>query len=228
MVGVVLTIQIRSIRIAKKEETRRDAIKLQELNQQLTSLEKEMQVLKEEYEINNSKYLELLNELAKNDSSFYETLKTYHDNISEMKDNAGLTEVTGSGIVVTLSDSLVAGDEYTSGSLVHDTTILSIVNQLKLAGATAISVNDERILAMSEFICVGPAVKVNDTKLFAPYVIKAIGNKVMLETAIKNSNAVTNANVNINISVEVQNEVTVPAYNKNYQNSINLLKNFEG
>jgi len=49
-----------------------------------------------------------------------------------------------------------------------------------------------------------------------------------LETAIKNSNAVTNANVNINISVEVQNEVTVPAYNKNYQNSINLLKNFEG
>ena len=227
-IGFFFSMQLRSKNLALKEEEQKTNQQLESYKKQLEEIEKELSLLQSEFDENTKEYQKLLEALSESDSSFYETLKTYHNNIDEMKLRAGLTEVTGEGIVITLQDSVVSGDEYSAGAIVHDTTILSLVNQLKLAGAKAISVNDERIVAMSEFICVGPAVKVNDTKLFAPYTIKATGNPELLETAIKTGSVMTNPNINIIITVEKQDKVTIPAYNKAYRNNIDQLKDIAG
>ena len=68
--------------------------------------------------------------------------------------------------------------------IVHDTDILEIVNVLRNAGAEAISINDQRIIATTPISCIGTVIKINDEKIGGPYVIRAIGNSDYLKTAL--------------------------------------------
>lgn len=102
---------------------------------------------------------------------------------------AGLTAVQGPGVEVTLKDSknpypggLPAG--LTPPNIIHDNDINLIVNELKAAGAEAISVNEQRVGAVTPIRCAGPTVFVNNTPQTPPYVIKAIGDSKTLETAL--------------------------------------------
>lgn len=100
----------------------------------------------------------------------------------------GLTEVTGSGIIVTLNDNQKISPSNYLGDpndlLVHDTDIIRVVNELKNAGAEAISINDQRIVTTSSIECVGSVIKINGTKVGAPFKINAIG----LQEALINVN----------------------------------------
>ena len=112
---------------------------------------------------------------------------------------ACLTAVQGPGVEVTLNDSK---NPYPSGlnglpaavgpppNLIHDTDINQVVNELKAAGAEAISVNDQRVGAVTPIRCAGPTVFVNNTAQTPPYVIKAIGKPQTLETALNISGGV--------------------------------------
>ena len=51
------------------------------------------------------------------------------------------------------------------------------INELKNAGAEAISINDQRIISKSSIICAGVIIRVNGEKVGAPFTIKAIGNQ---------------------------------------------------
>lgn len=114
--------------------------------------------------------------------------KILKDELIRAEAIAGLTDLEGSGIIVTLKDGvktdsvLTYGDEY---GIVHDSFILTILNELRASGAEALSINDERILATSEIRCVGPTVSVNNTKIAAPFEIKAIGDPDTLENALR-------------------------------------------
>ena len=102
---------------------------------------------------------------------------------------AGLTPVQGPGVVVTLNDSkkplpskLPSG--FAPPNLIHDTDINQVVNELKAAGAEAISVNDQRLVATSAVRTAGPTIFVNSTAQAPPYVIKAIGDSKTLAGAL--------------------------------------------
>ena len=86
---------------------------------------------------------------------FYELYKKYETDVEQYKFYAGLTTVSGPGIDIGLDD---AQKKYESMStfIVHDIYINEIINILRIAGAQAISVNGERIVAMSETLCLGP------------------------------------------------------------------------
>lgn len=62
--------------------------------------------------------------------------------------------------------------------------MLTLINELFLAGAEAVSINDERIVAMSDIKTVGNMILVNRTKTASPYKIKAIGDTKYLESAL--------------------------------------------
>jgi uncharacterized protein YlxW (UPF0749 family) len=99
---------------------------------------------------------------------------------------AGLTAVSGPGIIVTLNDSprsIQPGDD-PNALLVHDIDILNIVNEMRASGAEAISVNDQRITAMSEIRCAGTTILVNWNKIAPPFVIKATGDPQLLESGL--------------------------------------------
>ena len=69
--------------------------------------------------------------------------------------------------------------------IVHDTDILEIVNVLRNAGAEAISINDQRVIATTPISCIGTVIKINDEKIGGPYVIRAIGHSDYLKTALE-------------------------------------------
>lgn len=88
----------------------------------------------------------------------------------------GKTAVVGEGIIVTLEDndekSIVGSD------------LRTLVNELKLAGAEAISINDERILNMTEIVDVNDFILINENRIVSPYIVKAIGNQTYLSSAL--------------------------------------------
>ena len=69
--------------------------------------------------------------------------------------------------------------------IIHDEDLLRVLNELRAAGAEAISVNDQRIVAMSEIRCAGPTISVNNVRSAPPYVIKAIGAPKTLSSALR-------------------------------------------
>lgn len=100
---------------------------------------------------------------------------------------AGTTEVEGQGIEVILDDSNIPKKANDNPNLyiIHDEDLLRVLNELRAAGAEAISLNDQRIVGMSEVRCAGPTVSVNNVRSAPPYVIKAIGAPKTLTSALR-------------------------------------------
>ena len=102
----------------------------------------------------------------------------------------GLTDVEGPGIVVTLKDNSAVTAESISVTddislyLVHDSDLRTIINELKNAGAEAISINDQRVVITTSITCEGNVISVNDQKVSSPFTIKAIGNSLSLYSAL--------------------------------------------
>jgi len=111
--------------------------------------------------------------------------KVLNDSLQEVKDFAGLTEVEGPGVVVTLRDSPKAVNSVGGGDdIIHDIDVLKVVNELWAAGAEAISVNKHRIVASSSFRCVGPVIHVDNIPIASPVRIQAISDPDTLAGAL--------------------------------------------
>lgn len=105
-------------------------------------------------------------------------LTKLEEQIKEGNKLLGLTEVTGEGIIVTLKDSsspALSSMVDANQLVVHDMDVLSVINELKNAGAEAISINGQRLVATSAIVCDGNVVQINGQKVGAPFEIKAIG-----------------------------------------------------
>lgn len=140
--------------------------------------------------------------------------KILRDELNRAEAIAGLTDLEGSGIIVTLKDGLKSDTviTYDDGyGIVHDAYILTILNELRASGAEALSINDERILATSEIRCAGPTVSINNTKIAAPFEIKAIGNPETLENALRMpGGAVDEANFyGIDVTIKKSNKMLI-------------------
>lgn len=95
---------------------------------------------------------------------------------------AGTRTVRGEGVVITVDDGTgpVKDDGQISSLLVHDNDILRIINELKAAGAEAISVNGQRIIDTTSVSCAGYTVRINGTTYARPFVICAVGDSTRL------------------------------------------------
>lgn len=108
------------------------------------------------------------------------------EEIENAKFLAGLKDVQGSGIIVVISDSeadVELGDNI-NDLLVHDLDVQRLVNDLKVAGAEAISINGQRVLSTSEIECNGPTIRINGRTYSIPFNIKAIGNPKVLNASV--------------------------------------------
>lgn len=112
---------------------------------------------------------------------------TAQKEMEALRTRAGETTLKGKGIILTIDDSkqAVKAGENKNLYIIHDEDLLRVINELRAAGAEAISLNGQRLLATSEVRCVGPTVLVNETRLAAPFVISAIGDPQTLESSLK-------------------------------------------
>lgn len=157
-------------------------------NMRETELRTELANWKAKYEEAEAKYQETrakIEEYKQTKQSNEETEKLVDAELQQVNMALGNTDVEGEGIEVILRET---GKEEISKINADD--LLVIVNALKLAGAEAISINEERIINMSDIVNINTAnsydlfIKVNGQRILAPYVIKAIGNQTYLESAL--------------------------------------------
>lgn len=110
------------------------------------------------------------------DMSGLQGLASLQERVRLMAELAGTTEVTGPGAVVTVSDANPREESVVpSDSRIQDVDIQAVVNALWTAGAQAIAVNGQRLVATSAIRNAGDAVLVNYRVLSSPYRIAAIG-----------------------------------------------------
>ena len=97
--------------------------------------------------------------------------------IDQLKTRAGLTAVAGDGVVIQLDDAKAssAAAKDLDKSICHATDLTDIVNTAWKGGATAIAVNDQRIVGTSSVYCVGSTIMVNGTLMSPPFNVNAIG-----------------------------------------------------
>jgi uncharacterized protein YlxW (UPF0749 family) len=96
--------------------------------------------------------------------------------LTAQKLRAGLLPVQGPGVQVVLEDGAQRTMPFGPGDyLVHEYDIRDVVNLLWMAGAEAVAINQERVVATTSIYCVGSTIMVNDTRLSPPYVVQAIG-----------------------------------------------------
>lgn len=97
-----------------------------------------------------------------------------------------LTKVQGEGVTITVADNNEQKDNSSFASinnsnyLVHDGNLVAIINELKIAGAEAISINGKRIVNSTSINCAGNVIQINGEKVGSPFVINAIGDKDLL------------------------------------------------
>lgn len=144
-----------------------------ELRAELANWKQKYEEIEAKIEEKNEKIAEYKAEME-NDANESNVLE---NEIKEAEAYLGYKDLRGEGIVVTLQDNENKSIEYSD--------LLSLVNELNNAGAEAISINDERIIAMSEITTVNNTfILVNTKKIAGPYIIKAIGDKKYLESAL--------------------------------------------
>ncbi len=105
------------------------------------------------------------------------TIRTLNDQLEQARIAAGLIKMTGTGLVLKLEDSNrpVAPGANEADYVVSAADLRTVVDQLWLAGAEGIAINDERLATSSAIIDIGGAVLVNTAYLAGPYQVAAIG-----------------------------------------------------
>lgn len=170
----------------------------------------------ENLETHISELEKLLNEYRTKSVSGESTAEILTQELDQIRHLAGLTDVKGQGVVVTINDATSESNQYEDPNLfiVHDEDLLNVVNVLKAAGAEAISVNGLRIVAQSEISCAGPVILVNQTRLAPPYVVSAIGDMRNLESSLNMRGGIVEKLRfwGIEIEVDVLEDVFVPSY----------------
>jgi uncharacterized protein YlxW (UPF0749 family) len=108
----------------------------------------------------------------------------------ELAADAGLSPEHGPGLVVTLNDAQrdangrFPRDASPDDLVVHQQDIQGVLNALWSAGAEAVQVQDQRIIATSAPRCVGNTLLLNGRTYSPPYTISAIGNAAAMQAAL--------------------------------------------
>lgn len=176
-----------------------------ELRTELANWKEKYEEIETKIEDRESKIDEYKQELASN----ADTSNILENEVKEAESYLGYTSLKGQGIEVTLEDNDMYNIEYSD--------LLSLVNELNIAGAEAISINDERIISMSEITLINNRIIIINAKRIAgPYVVRAIGDKKYFESAltIKGGYIDKIKAAGKNIEYEVKDTVIIPEYDK--------------
>ena len=203
VLGFMLAVQFRTTQDMKGSISYQ---RVEELSDRLLQTEKERDRLKDE--ISRLK-----------DSAGMESMPSEAAS-KEIQMMAGTAAVTGPGVVVTIDDSksVSKAGENPTLYLIHDDDLLRVINELRAAGAEALAINGQRLIATSEIRCAGPTLSVNNVRSSPPYEIAAVGEPASLENSLKMRGGVieTLKVWGIQLSVKTQDQVQIPAYKGTY------------
>ena len=206
LVALILTMiiftQFKTIK--KTDITAIETMRETELRDELATWKTKYEEVETKLEERKQKIEEYKQELDNNENA----MQLLQSEVVEAEEYLGFTELQGEGIVVTLKDNEDANIEYWD--------LLFLVNELVSAGAEAISINDERVVATTEIVPVnGTIIFVNSKKIAGPYTVRAIGEKKYLESALTiKGGYLDERKIQYNKDVEytLEDNIIIPAY----------------
>lgn len=142
-----------------------------------------------------------------------ESSKLVDEELKESNLLVGKTDVYGPGVIVTLTDT----DDFQY--IAED--LMDLVNELRYAGAEAISINGIRVLANTDIVdlfdysCIG----INLQRVQSPYIVKAIGDKDYISSVLnlKGSGFIDRyTKLGRSVSIEEENKVQIPKSNSDF------------
>lgn len=183
--------QVDSITFNQTEEVREQLIQQKERNKELS----------EELQAVQTKIREYEQQAGSNTSSLEELVKT----AEALRLLTGEVAVKGPGYKVELQDGEYDPNQVNPNDyIVHEGHVYMVINELKIAGAEAISVNGKRIHETSYIRCTGPVITVDGETFPAPFVIEAIGNPETLADAAELSGGILDQLRTEQIRIETQ------------------------
>lgn len=171
--------------------------------------------IQEQLDANLKSIEEYQEKITKNE----ETSELVDKDLEESNMLLGKTDVTGEGIILTLNNT----DDYT----ISYSHLLELVNELRYAGAEAISINDVRIV-MTEIVEVQLRMIVSGQRITSPYVVKAIGNQTYLSSTLnlKDSGFIDRYKASgMDIKLETNKNIKILKYNGEMK--VNYMKEVE-
>ncbi|MER2000451.1 MAG: DUF881 domain-containing protein [Lysinibacillus sp.] len=174
---------------------REELIEQQERNKQLQEELDALQVKIRDYE----------QQFSDDDTTYEEQLKE----VNRIRLLLGDLEAKGEGIRIQLTDGEYDGQTNPNNYVVHESHIFSLLHELKIAGAEAISINGKRLKANSYISCNGPVITVDGQQFPAPFVIEAVGNPNTLSTALNIPGGMMDQLLMDNVVVEVSEDENI-------------------
>ena len=209
-------IQFRAVN--KSQESNIETLRSDELKTQIASYKARYEETMEQYNTNKNTISEYITSITENK----ESTDLLDKELRESNTLLGLTDVEGEGVTITLRDT----DEATYSA----DDLIMLVNELKYAGAEAISINDNRIINLTDIISINNSFIVvnSDSRISSPFVVKAIGDKNYLMSILnlKNSGFVDLMRIN-NLEIEVEASDNVIIYKYSKQINANIMKEVE-
>ncbi len=201
MLGVLVSLQLKNINNTQNLQLSNNK-RLNEVQEELITQTRINRDLSDRYAKLNDYVKAVDNKTVEAD----DTLKRILEEKKNAEIFAGLTEVSGSGVSITL----LAGTD----SFIRDSDIRSVVNELRAAGAQAISVNEERMVAVSEIREAGKYIVINGKQFPANgrFVVKAIARADDLERAITMVSGVGDKLqlYNVDFKISKSDKITIP------------------
>lgn len=211
LLGIFIALQVRLVSSGAKYMSIKDmyafSIELESQKSEIDQLNSKMEEIKSQINAYQT---------AKDDEEIdYEVFLI--SEIESTRKIAGLTDLEGPGVIIIVTDGTreLGENENPNNILVHDIDIRAMVDDLRNAGAEAISINNERVVFnKSKVQCTGPTIKVNDQVFAPPYIIQAIGDRKFLESAINAPGSYSESLRQWGLFVEVNTSINIniPAY----------------
>lgn len=186
-----------------------------------SELRLELSSWNEKYNELNKRYQEVkakIEEYKTERVSDEKTAQLLEDELQQLNETLGKTDVIGEGIVIQLTD--MAGTELADDVIVEEIMVedlLIIINELFAAGAEAISINGHRIITTSSiFAITDEFLKVNGERILSPYIINAIGNPDYLKSAVsgKGGHVDSLKELGHQTSVDINKKIKIDRYEK--------------
>ena len=211
IIGIVAALLVTSILLQFKtvdETTNADVEGLRdtELKSQISSYKSKYNEVASQYQNNIAK----IEEYTKSATTSTESTNLIKSEYQKSNELLGLTDVKGEWIIITLK--YVGENKYSSEDL------RSLVNELKYAGAEAISINGNRIINLTDIVTLNEKFIIMDAsraRLSSPYVIKAIGDRKYLSSTLntKTTGFVDLMKSNgLEVTIEESNKIEIDKY----------------
>lgn len=212
LMGFLLVTQVRATRHLREQPE----VRTRNLYALATMLRQEREA-RRQLEVQLEELQRRVREFEQAAASGRTALEALRRQVEEYRLALGLVPVEGPGVVVHVAEPQPRPAQGSAAVQYQD--LVAVANELWAAGAEAVAVNGQRVVATSGFSQVGGTILVNLRRLSPPFVVEAIGEPATLEGALNIRGGVVEGlrGLGLDIRVERRNRIRLPAFQGGFQ-----------